>query len=542
MEILTIKNLSFSYPNCGSSTLSDISFSVTRGDFVIVCGETGSGKSTLLRMLKPQLTPLGNLTGNILLKDTPIEKVPDCDSASGIGFVMQNPELQIVTDKVWHELAFGLENLGVKQELIRRRVSEIACYFGIEDWFMKDVSELSGGQKQLLNLASVMVMQPEILLLDEPTSQLDPIAARDFIQTIARVNRELGVTVIMTEHHLEEVMPLADRMLMLREGKSSFFGAPREYVAEQVGTEISQDLPAAVRLYAALPEKEGTCPLTVSEGRHYLEDNYRNGVREIEREEYRHEERKILEFRDVFFRYQREQQDVLNGLSFTVYEKKIFCLLGGNGSGKSTSLMCAAGLLTPYAGTITVNGKNIKKYRGQELYKECISMLPQDVQTIFLRNTVAEELEDVKADIESFPYDLSPLLARHPYDLSGGQQQMVALSKVLATKPRILLLDEPTKGLDAASRKMVTDVLRELRNTGMTIVLVTHDVEFAAETADRCAMLFRGEVVSSGTPAEFFCGNSFYTTAFHRMTRGFYDGAVTLTDVVDLCNRNGRNN
>ena len=584
MELLRTENLSYSYENCTEYALKDLSCVVERGDFVVVSGTTGSGKSTFLRMLKPELTPPGERDGSVLLFGTPVENLSGRESAAKIGFVMQNPQLQAVTDKVWHELAFGLENMGMPQELIRRRVSEIACYFGIEDWFSKDVSELSGGQLQLLNLASVMVMQPELLLLDEPTAQLDPIAAADFLQTLSRLNRELSVTVILVEHHLEEALPLANRLMILRDGRLAAFGHPKDVILQIMERdEIPADMPAAVRLFAGLKKadcaqaelrktddcaqdelkkaeltKEGytlaglkkeaeskadfaaeQCPVSVREGRNYLEAGFRNDIRNIQTE-CRRNEKKVLEFRDVFCRYGTDMPDVLNGLSFSVYEKEIFCLLGGNGSGKSTTLMCAAGLLKYYAGDILVFGKKLRKYNGRELYRECLSMLPQDVQSVFLRNTVREELEDVQADIDSLPFDLKPVLQRHPYDLSGGQQQMAALAKVLSSKPKLLLLDEPTKGLDAAARRNVRDVLWKLCDSGMTIVLVTHDVEFAAETADRCAMLFRGEIVSCGEPRAFFSGNSFYTTAFSRMTRGFYDNAVTYADTMELCIQNGR--
>lgn len=538
MEIFTVKNLSFSYPLCIGKALDKVSFSIEKGDFTVVCGATGSGKTTLLRMLKRELTPLGEKTGEIIYKGTPIEALDDKTSACKIGFVMQRPEQQLVTDKVWHELAFGLENMGLPQQVIRRRVSEMSSYFGIESWFDRSVSELSGGQKQLLNLAAVMVMQPDILILDEPTAQLDPIAASDFIATVQKLNRELALTVILVEHRLEDVIPVCDKLLVMEKGRILDYGASRK-IAENMRAfpAILQAMPAAVRLYHQL-DAPSPCPLTVREGRRLIEMHYGNSIRAKEQEKYRRDETPALEFTDVWFRYARELPDVLRGLDLTVYSGELFCILGGNGSGKTTALGCAAGLNRIYAGNIEVFGKKLKEYKNQSLYRGCLSMLPQDVQTMFLRNTVREELSEAGGNGVELPYDLTSLTEKHPYDLSGGEQQLVALAKVLATKPKLLLLDEPTKGLDAYAKNGMIDVLKKLRESGVTIVAVTHDVEFAARCADRCALFFRGEITSIDTPAKFFAENTFYTTAANRMTRGYFDNVVTVDDAVFLCRAN----
>jgi len=538
MEILAVKNLSFAYPLCVQNTLDNLSFSVEKGDFTVVCGATGSGKTTLLRMLKRELTPLGEKTGEILYNGKSLKKLDELTSACKIGYVMQRPEQQLVTDKVWHELAFGLENMGLPQQMIRRRVSEMSSYFGIESWFDKSVSDLSGGQKQLLNLAAVMVMQPDILILDEPTAQLDPIAASDFIGTLQKLNRELSLTIILVEHRLEDVIPICDKLLVMEKGKILDYGAARK-IAENMRAHpaILQAMPAAVRLYNQL-DVPSPCPLTVREGRRFIEEHFKNTVKTKKQEESRHNETPALEFSDVWFRYAREFPDIVRGLDLTVYSGELFCILGGNGSGKTTALGAAAGLNRIYAGNIKVFGKKLKDYKNQSLYRGCLTVLPQDVQTVFLRNTVREELAEVGGNEIELPYDLTPLMDKHPYDLSGGEQQLVALAKVLATKPKLLLLDEPTKGLDAYAKKGIISVLKKLQASGVTIVAVTHDVEFAAQCADRCALFFRGEITSIDTPVKFFAENTFYTTAANRMTRGYYDGVVTVDDAVSLCLQN----
>lgn len=542
MEILTVEGLGFAYPQSNKKAVDNVSFGVEKGDFITVCGKTGSGKSTLLRLLKQELVPKGDLTGTVKYNKIPLNNLDDIQSASKMGFVMQNPEHQIVTDKVWHELAFGLENLGLPNRVITNRVAEIAGYFGIEDWFEKDVSSLSGGQKQLLNLASVMAMQPEILLLDEPTSRLDPVAASDFLATISKLNRELGLTVIIVEHRLEEVIPVSSKLLVLDEGKLLEYNETRLAVekAKEI-PELLEGMPAAVRLFSRFDDFKATpFPLTVREGRRFIDDNFKNNIKNLPQREYHPSGIAALEFSNVYFRYSRHTPDVLCGLDLTVYEGEIYCLLGGNGSGKTTSLNVAAGLLTPYSGNVKVFGKKIKEYKNQSLYKNCLALLPQDVQTVFLKNTVREELSDAGVIIENLPFDLSGLYDSHPYDLSGGQQQLVALAKAFAANPKLLLLDEPTQGLDAYTKQKLAGIINTLSRFGVAVVIVTHDTEFAARVAHRCGMFFRGKIVSAGVPEEFFGQNSFYTTPVSRMTRGIFENAVTVDDAERLCRQNGR--
>ena len=540
MELLKIENLTFAYPNTLSPTIKGVNLTVNEGEFTVLCGATGSGKSTLLRLLKRELSPTGDISGSIYYKETNITELSSNISASKIGFVMQNPEHQIVTDKVWHELGFGLENMGLPQNEIALRVCEMASYFGIESWFEKSVSELSGGQKQLLNLASVMAMQPDILILDEPTAQLDPIAATDFINTLKKLNTDFSLTVIIVEHRLEEVIPICDNLIVLKDGVVTHNGDPRTVIKQlEEDDDILSAMPSSVRLYHSLRGK-GSCPLTVREGRRFLQDNFGNKITSLPDEKYVHNKNAVLEFKEVFFRYERNLPDVLKGINLSVYENEIFCILGGNGSGKTTTLNTAAGLIKAYSGSVKVFGKKIKEYKNQTLYKECLSMLPQDVETVFLKNTVNEELSGV--DTGELPFDISHLLDKHPYDLSGGEQQLVALAKVLAAKPKLLLMDEPTKGLDTIKKAQIINILKQLKQNGVTVVIVTHDVEFAAECADRCALFFRGNIVSVDRPCEFFSNNRFYTTAASRMSRGFYEKTVTLRQIERLAVLNSETN
>lgn len=553
MEILEIKNLSFNYPEHETLALKNINFTVKSGEFNVICGVSGCGKSTLLRLIKKQLAPFGDISGEILYNSRPMESLEEKTAASDIGFILQNPESQIVTDTVWHELSFGLENLGTKPKTIRRRVAEMASYFGIEGWFHKKTAELSGGEKQLLNLAAVMAMQPKLLLLDEPTAQLDPIAASNFIATLQKLNRELGLTILMVEHRLEEVLPIADNLLLLEGGEIKYFGRPRDIIPffkENPTHPMYEALPAAARIYSAL-EKGGECPLSVREGRDFIRQNFSNETDSLNFEPYLHSSEKAVELRDVWFRYEKNSPDVLKNTEFSVYKGEHFCILGGNGTGKSTTLGVIAGLLKAYSGKVLINGKNPRDYKGNSLYLRNLALLSQNPEIMFLHKTVREDLYE-SCKIMNYTNDESEneilkvskmlgiehLLYCHPYDLSGGEQQKAALAKILLLEPKILLLDEPTKAIDAASKTVLANIINDLKEQSITIITVTHDVEFAAKTADRCGMFFDGEMTSSATPHEFFSENNFYTTAANRISRGYYKNAVLCEQVISLCKKN----
>ena len=542
MDILQIENLNFRYPGAERNAVDGVSFSVHSGEFMVVCGVSGCGKTTLLRLLKPELAPAGKLDGRIVYCGG--ERTP-----AQIGYVLQNPDNQIVTDKVWHELAFGLENLGLPTEVIRRRVGEMANYFGIQDWFRKKTDELSGGQKQLLNLAAVMVMQPRVLILDEPTSQLDPIAASDFIATLQKLNRELGLTILLVEHRLEEVFPIADRVLLMDRGRVLVCDAP-EKIGDALpdGHPMRAALPSAVRIFRSVQVAD-RCPLTVREGRDFLERHFGNCRGTLPEPAYRHGENVAVELKNVWFRYEKDLPDVLRGTSVQVYAGEIYAVLGGNGTGKTTMLQVIAGVCKAYRGKVLIAGKQIRDYGGNSLYRGVLALLPQNPQTVFIRDTVRADLTEMlevhgvpKAEREKKIMDvaeklsIASLLDRNPFDLSGGEGQKCALAKVLLTNPGILLLDEPTKGIDAGGKLVLKDILERLKADGMTVLLVTHDVEFAAETADRCALFFDGEILSADTPMRFFGGNTFYTTAANRMARTLCPNAVTCGQVVAFCN------
>lgn len=540
MEQIIFKDLKFAYPLSEIEALNGINLTVSRGEFIVICGKSGCGKTTLLRHIKKQLVPAGKRSGEVLFNGIPVNELSERDSAAKIGFVMQNPENQIVTDKVWHELAFGLENLGMDSSLIRLKTAEMAAYFGMQAMFDKRISELSGGQKQLLNLASVMIMNPEVIVFDEPTSQLDPVAAGNFLSTVAKINRDLGITVIMTEHRLEEVLAYADRVIVMDNGRISVDCGPSELSEKSKSIDgfVSLAMPASVRIHSALNGK-GKTPLTVGEGAKWLAELFADRKPEFVHTDIPaiNKRTNAVEIKNIFFRYEKDGDSILDNFSLNVPQGSVFALMGANGAGKSTLLKIVSGQLKAVSGKIKLFGEDRKKSKVR------ISALPQNIQAVFTRKTVSEELCEMSSDKNKIAEiaeltDISALLDRHPYDLSGGEQQRAALAKLLLTQPDIILLDEPTKGMDCEFKVKFAEILRELIKQGKTVLMVSHDIEFCSANADFCAMVFDGKAVSSADTNSFFAGNYFYTTSANKMSRHIFKNCITDKDVILLCQKN----
>lgn len=604
METIRFSNISFRYPLAENDALKNINLSVKESEFMVLCGKSGCGKTTLLRHMKKNMMPYGNLSGDILYRGCDLAELGDRESTSEIGYVQQNPDNQLVTDKVWHELAFGLESLGCDNYTIKRRVSEMASYFDIQTWFRKDVSKLSGGQKQLLNLASIMAMQPKLLVLDEPTSQLDPIAASEFLRTIYKINRDLGTTVILSEHRLEEAFTMADRVVVMDEGKIVALDSPRRIGGflsgrKAVGNHgISAEpekneskgydndethdragfkscdsaqnchpmfygLPTVTKIFHSTLKSAGCgnnltentlkspleSPLTIREGRLWIKDmveksgrvfNSRygkySGLENVEEAEKRKERKYtegdcVIDISGLWFRYDQRSQDILRDLNLKVEKGELFCILGGNGVGKSTALKAISNVVKAQRGKVSVSGKQ--------------AMLPQNPQALFTEISVEDELmegihyeegsdeDKVGKVLEMLEImEISHLRKSHPYDLSGGEQQRLALGKVLLLNPDVILLDEPTKGLDPFFKISLAGIFKKLTAKGKTLLMVSHDIEFCAQYGDKCAMFFDGNIVSQGSPKEFFSGNNFYTTAANKISREYIPEAITWEEVA----------
>lgn len=532
MEILSCENVAFKYNESTDYAISDCTFSVKKGEKIMLCGASGSGKSTLLRLLKRELSPRGELSGNITIMGKDRGELSDRESAEKIGFVMQSPDSQTVCDKVSAELAFGLESFGVKSGEIQSRVGEMAAFFGIEPLYDRDISTLSGGQKQLVALCSVMATDPDILLLDEPTAQLDPVAARELLGILDRLNKEMGVTIIIAEHDPEELFDSCDKILYLAKGKTEFFGTSALTAKYFVENALEGFLPETAKAFARLCDD---LPLNVRQGRAKLE---KLGVTDIPKQAVNDTERAepyALQCKNLWQRYEKDSPDILKGCDLGIRKGECYGLLGSNGGGKSTLLRVICGLCKPYMGTVSLFGKKQKAYKNGSLFREMLAFLPQEPVTMFVKESVREDLlqsgDKVTVENVSQRMGIEHLLDRHPWDLSGGEIQKCAFGKILLADPKIIVLDECTKGMDSFAKKALGDILLDLKDEGRTILLVTHDLEFAAQYCDRCGLLFDGKIVAEDNAVEFFSHNRFYTTAAARLTRGFFSGAVTSTAV-----------
>lgn len=489
---IDVAQFSFAYPDEGS-VFEALDWQVPQGAFMLLVGATGSGKTTLLRNLKPEIAPVGDRQGAVQVLGKPLDDWGEPVSATGIGYVAQSPENQIVCDTVWHELAFGLENLGTPPDAMRRRVAEVAHFFGIEPWIRASTAELSGGQKQMVNLAAVLVMQPQVLLLDEPTAQLDPVGEKNFLHALFRINRELGITVVVATHAPESMVDYATGCCEINAN------GMQEVPLDRFG-------PDDVENWASL--RTSACPPPRSRGT-VAPDPASTPSRGNAADS-------AVEVHAAFFRYAKDAEWVLRGCDLSVRAGSLHAVVGGNGSGKSTLLRLAACVLKPERGRV------------RNAFARTQALLPQDPKALFVCDTVWEEAVEWQArcgyDDETVwralrEFGLDGLPDRHPYDLSGGQQQKLALVKILLTKPDLLLLDEPTKGLDAPSKYDVAKKLLTLAHEGKTILLSTHDLAFASQVADTVTMLFDGEATCTESTDAFFGGNLFYRPPFDGFLR-----------------------
>lgn len=474
MEIIKCKKLAFTYPKVNIPAIKDISFSIDKGELCLLVGESAVGKSTLLKLLKKEIALNGAMLGDVEINGT-------------VGYVAQNVDESIVSDKVRSELSFGLTNMGMSGSQIDLLVAETASYFNLESKLDRDISSLSGGEKQMVNLASVMIMKPDILLLDEPTSQLDPVSATRFIQMIIRLHNDFGTTVFMSEHNLEEIIPFADSIAFMQ----------KDEPIQKSNVEQMTDVILSSRIAELLPIKIRTKSLDITKTKPAISTQAPPCA---------------MELKNVSFAYNRGD-DVLSSVSLKVYEGRINAILGPNSSGKSTLLKVASGVKHQYHGKVKANGK--------------VSYLCQNVTDLFTKEMCSDEVEF--GDLTDH-LGISDIASQHPFDLSGGQAMRLGIAKVLSTGADIILLDEPTKGLDPILKKKLAKLLRDLCDNGKTVLLVSHDIEFVGEYADYVSFLSRGEIVTTTSRREFFSSLSFYTTQLARMTNG---DAVALCDLEE---------
>lgn len=565
MSFVEFKDFSFAYKTIEGkevSILSDINLSINEGEFVLFYGPSGSGKTTLFSNLKKELAPSGVRKGMVCFKDKNILELDDVESATNIGFLFQNPDNQIVTDTVIQEIAFPLENIGMSSDEIRNRIAEMTAFFGIDHILHKNVNDLSGGQKQLVNLCSLLVLKPKLLILDEPTSQLDPIASYDFLTILKRLNEEFSITILISEHKIDNIFPFADKVVFMRNGKIVHCDNP--YNLPKIldkNSMFNYYLPDITKIYSLLDATDldlsnYEVPLTVREGKKVLreidsslkDDNsslkanlensfnysldssltkYSKSFDFVNDNEYGDV---LLSAKNLYFAYDKNNI-ILNDINFEVKKGEFLSIIGGNGAGKSTFLKLLAGLLNPLKGNI----KSKKDLR--------IAYLHQNPIVHFSKETVREELylnldldksfKESLLDYLEF-FELDHLLDNHPYDCSGGEQQKIAIVKALVSNPDILILDEPSKGLDPISLINLAKILKGLQNNGITIIITSHDLQFVSNYCQRCLMLFDGSLQIDSTPKNIFSNNNFYTTFINRLVKDYIDDAVSLKDVWDV--------
>lgn len=519
-----IKEFTFQYPSEEKNAIQNVNLDFLEGHFYVICGLSGSGKSTLLRCLKPALTPNGNCSGEIYYQGENIKDVEAKKLACEIGFLLQDADAQLVTDTVWHELAFALENLNYPTGQMKARIAETVACFGLESELHKNVDDLSGGQKQLVNLAALMALSPKVLLLDEPLAKLDPVSVSAFMSILQRIHQEFGVTVIMVEQRLDAVLPYATDVVLVEDGIITA-NAPKTEVSEHIGTSVLVDaMPAPFILSKKISQNS---VYTVAEGRALLKEYVKTNPLSKERQNKDKIKGELLPLmKNVCYRYDRHGLNVLNSTTLTVTTGSITSIVGGNGTGKTTILKLLIGALKPQKGKVLYHGR--------------VGYLPQDAKLLFMhdtiqgefRNTATSEEEQKRLEEYITLFDIQSILNKHPYDVSGGEIERAALVKVLIKEPQLLLLDEPTNGLDIVSKRHLADVLKELAKNGITILLVSHDLSFCAETADTCAMLFAGEIIEQKDAHSFFSNQQLYTTQVAKMTRGLLPDCVTVDDLM----------
>ena len=516
MSFIEFKDLSFKYKD--EAVLKNISLKIEKGSFTVLCGPSGSGKTTLLKFLKPSLSPYGYVAGEVVFENG-ADKDRRTDTEK-IAFIGQDPDNEITGERVWQHMAFAMESLGKDNAFIRKRAAETAAFFGISHIFEAKTEELSGGQKQLVNLASAIMTDPEMIILDEPTATLDPVGADRLFDMLEKINRDLGITVVISEHRLERCIALSDRLIIMDEGSIVFDG-----IREKLYGFLKENMyyTGLFNHMVRLGARAGnSLPFTVREGRRFAEEL---GVKGVLSDEDVKENETVIDFDGLWFRY--ENEDVIKGAEGRVYKGEVYALLGSNGAGKSTLLSVLSGAKKPYRGKVKLKDGLVTAF------------MPQNPKALFYKNSIMEDMltvtKDDKLIMETARFcGIEGLLSRHPFDVSGGEMQRAALCKVLLKKPDVIFMDEPTKGMDGEFKSKFSHLLEGLKKEGKTVFMVSHDTEFCAETADRCALFFGGRVISEAGKREFFASNRFYTTAVNRSFKGVVEGAVTDKDVLGL--------
>lgn len=530
-ELVTVKHLTFSYPDQPTPILDDINLTVDPGDFIVISGDTGSGKTTLLNNFKKELMPQGTRTGTVIVAGNPIHEMAKLASAQTIGYVAQDPQAQPVMATVIEELAFPLENIGCPSSEIERRITELANFLGLDQNLNRQIHQLSGGQLQLVNLASVLILRPKLILLDEPTSQLDPLTAQHFLTVLGRINQELGITIMLTEHRLSTVAAMANRMLLLQNHKLTFDGTPQGGLKKMAADpHLKFFVPSIPKLFIKNHVQVPHLPISVTAAQQAIreKDLKFQGVPGTPAFPPKADQKPILTINNISFSFDG-QNNVLQHLNLSVNRGTWLSIIGKNGSGKSTLLSLITGLMTPQHGKIHFDHQLVWKIKIAQRIRQ-LSFLSQTPSLQFTSDTVRDELvvqaNELKLSDPQHQADqmiarlhLNPIQGQNPFDISGGQQQLVGLAIALMATPNLLVLDEPTKGLDPYTKIQVSNLLKQYQQAGMTIITASHDMEFCAKFADQCGFMFAGHLNTLLPTKSFFADNFFFTTPINRIVR-----------------------
>lgn len=551
MPLFKVENLTYYYPETEKAALRDINLEIEEGEFILVAGGSGSGKSSLARVLAGLIPDFygGRIGGRVFFKGKDIRTMDRRKLAMEVGMVFQDPEKQMVQSYVEAEIAFGLENLGLDPEEMSRRIAEVISFMNLTPIREMFTANLSGGQQQKLALASVLAVQPHVLILDEPTSQLDPVSAEEILNLVKRLNEEMGFTVIMIEQRLERCFHLADRVLFIERGEIICDGKAQEKACEAIKMGLPF-VPPVARFFADL--NLSSVPITVKEGRKLLRSCLKGkkptskiqlGLcrKNVHVEDLR-EQNSVVSLKNVWFTYPGGQE-VLKDASLDIREGEFVAILGENGAGKSTLLKHMIGMLKPGRGKVHVLGKDISK-NGYKEIRRFTAYLSQNPNDYLFQDTVEDELlftlknfalTDISVVDEMLEkFHLSRYRKTNPRDLSSGERQRVALASVLVTRPRLIILDEPTRGVDFRLKADLGKFLQKEAEKGSTVIVVTHDVEFAAEFAAKVAMMFSGRIVSDGEKHEVLGKSIFYSPQIGKMCMGICEGILTFAEAKEI--------
>ena len=544
--MIEFERVTYTYPGAKRAALRDFTLTLPIGEVIVVAGPSGAGKSTLLRCINGLVPHFsgGTLTGNVRVNGLdPVAATPQVMSQH-VGFVFQDPEAQFVMERVEDELAFALENAAMSPQEMRVRVEETLDLLDLAPVRDRPLAELSGGEKQRVAIAAALALRPSILILDEPTSQLDPKSAEDVLNALARLNSDLGLTIILAEHRLERVLPFADQLLYLpSEGSAPLLGDPREVLMAMPA------VPPLVRLAKQLAWSP--LPLTIKEGLRFSRalPLPPTAAMSSDAPDAAARGHTIVAAQKVTVRY--AQRPALHAVDFALQPGEIVAIMGRNGSGKSTLLKTLVGLVRPQTGQVMVQGRGATQFDASKLdvatITQTVGYLPQDPNTLLFADTVLDELwftlrnhgYDPTRDAATLPVDPHDLLAQlgidalahaYPRDLSVGERQRVALAAILIVKPQALLLDEPTRGLDYAAKAQLTALLLGWRAAGMGIGVVTHDVELVAALADRVVLMSQGEIIAQGAPATVLGASPLFAPQMARLFPN--TGWLTPDDVL----------